>query len=233
MEPGAIRQVSLFKGLATRQVEAIAAGARRKRHRKGSTVLAEGDAGHSLYIILSGRVAICKTNELGESVHLAERGQGAHFGEMSLLDGKPRAADVVALEDSDFLVIDRSEFLRAIRSDPEVAIRILVTLCHRLRQADDQTAQSRTVRERLALKLLSLAEQGGRSQGTVKFRLGITRQSLAEQVRARRETVSRELSNLEAQGLIRCSGREIVVPDMSKLARLAGRETLLASQPSV
>ncbi|MBA3726265.1 MAG: Crp/Fnr family transcriptional regulator [Armatimonadetes bacterium] len=233
MEPSAIRQVSLFNGLGTRQVEAISAGARRKRHRQGSTVVAEGDAGHSLYIVLSGRVAICKTNALGESVHLAERGQGGHFGEMSLLDGKPRAADVVALEDSDFLVIDRSEFLRAIRSDPDLAIRILVTLCDRLRQADDQTSQILTVRERLAMKLLSLAKEGGRSHGTVKFRLGITRQALADQVRARRETVSREMSNLEAQGLIRSSGREIVVPDMSNLARFAGKETLLATQPSV
>jgi len=168
MEPAAIRSVHLFAGLAARQIEAIAAVSRKKRHRKGSTVVSEGDAGHSLYIVLAGRVAICKTNDLGDSVYLAERGAGTHFGEMSLLDGKPRAADVVALEDSEFLIVDRSEFIRAVRADSTLAIKIIATLCDRLRQADDQTTRNRPVRERLAHKLHSLAEATGAAGEAVR-----------------------------------------------------------------
>lgn len=228
-----LRKIDLLAGLSDRQIESLAASGRRKRLAAGAVVVSEGDPGHSLYLVLSGSVGIRKTDEFGNSVQVAERHADSFFGEMSLLDGGPRAADVVTLEPSEFLIVDRAEFLRLVKADPDVAMKVITTLCARLRESDTLASKRPTVRERLAHRLLDLVGDSGRYRNSARFRLPITRTALAEQVRACRETVSRELAQMERQGLIQRNGREILIPDLSRLSKAANLTAVSAARPPV
>ena len=116
----------------------------------GSTALFKsGDSGDALYLIESGRVRISVRDVDGSDVTLAELAGGDFFGEMALLDGKPRSADATVLEDARFAILSRENFLNFVRGNPDVALKMLSAITHRLRRTDELLRQrvSRNVNE--------------------------------------------------------------------------------------
>ena len=108
-----------------------------------------GDSGDALYLIENGRVRISVRDVDGSDVTLAELAGGDFFGEMALLDGKPRSADATVLEDARFAILSRENFLKFVRSNPDVALKMLSAITHRLRRTDELLRQrvSRNVNE--------------------------------------------------------------------------------------
>ncbi len=108
-----------------------------------------GDTGDALYLIESGRVRISVRDADGSDVTLAELAGGDFFGEMALLDGKPRSADATVIEDARFAILSRDNFLRFVRANPDVALKMMSAITHRLRRTDDLLRQrvSRNVNE--------------------------------------------------------------------------------------
>ena len=108
-----------------------------------------GDTGDALYLIESGRVRISVRDADGSDVTLAELAGGDFFGEMALLDGKPRSADATVLEDARFAILSRENFLRFVRANPDVALKMMSAITLRLRRTDDLLRQrvSRNVNE--------------------------------------------------------------------------------------
>ena len=130
------------------------------------------------------------------------------------LDGRPRSANVTTLSESEMLVLQRSDFVRAIESHPSIPIKLMVTLAQRLRNADRQTASLALlgIADRVCSVLTSLAEEEGdeTAEGFV-IRRRPTHQVLANMTGTARETVTRVLRRLEEEGYIRSQGREIVI----------------------
>ncbi len=108
-----------------------------------------GDSGDALYLIESGRVRISVRDADGSDVTLAELAGGDFFGEMALLDGKPRSADATVIEDARFAILSRENFLKFVRANPEVALKMMSAITNRLRRTDDLLRQrvSRNVNE--------------------------------------------------------------------------------------
>ena len=108
-----------------------------------------GDTGDALYLIESGRVRISVRDADGSDVTLAELARGDFFGEMALLDSKPRSADATVLEDARFAILSRDDFLKFVHSNPDVALKMMSALTHRLRRTDELLRQrvSRNVNE--------------------------------------------------------------------------------------
>jgi CRP/FNR family cyclic AMP-dependent transcriptional regulator len=137
-----LRQVPLFHSLHDAQLEALLDAAHVCVYPQDAAVVQQGQRideaqdGDSLYVILDGRVRVVRTVDGSERL-LAELGPGEFFGEMSLLDGKPRSATVVAEDDSQCLVLPRWSLLRIVRRDPEVAINLLTVMSERLRNTLD------------------------------------------------------------------------------------------------
>jgi CRP/FNR family transcriptional regulator, cyclic AMP receptor protein len=98
-----LRQVPLFAGLDTTLLQTLLQHSRRRKFKAYETLFHEGDPGYTFYIIVFGRVNIQRWNSSGDVVHIAQRGAGEHFGELSLIDGKPHMADVVTAEPCDLL----------------------------------------------------------------------------------------------------------------------------------
>ncbi|MBI5042663.1 MAG: Crp/Fnr family transcriptional regulator [Nitrospirae bacterium] len=104
---------------------------------KGTVLFREGDLGQEMYIIQSGRVKISKKVRNIEKT-LSMIGKGEFFGEMAILNDKPRSATAEVVEDSEILVIDRNTFETMIKGNTEIALRIIKKLSQRLQEADNQ-----------------------------------------------------------------------------------------------
>jgi len=108
-----------------------------KRFPAGTVLFSEGDKGEEMFILQSGKVKISKKIR-GVEKTLATLDKGEFFGEMAILNDKPRSATAETIEDSDMLVIDRKTFETLLRSNVEIAIRFIKRLADRLREANDQ-----------------------------------------------------------------------------------------------
>src|SRR2546428_8976979 len=106
-----------------------------RQYEAGEVIFFENDIGETAYIIERGRVEVLKNLD-GNNVHIAYIGPGEPFGEMSVIDEKPRSATVVAVERTFVRELHRDEFLQDIQTHPEIAISLLKVLFERLREAD-------------------------------------------------------------------------------------------------
>jgi CRP/FNR family cyclic AMP-dependent transcriptional regulator len=140
----ALGTIHLFRGLAPRGLERIAAIAGEETYERNTLVFREGDAGSKLYLILEGKVRISRNLAgMGEEA-LAVLGAGEAFGEMALIDDTPRSADAHVHERCRLLVISREAFEDLLFIHKDLAYEILWNfvkiLSHRLRDANDKMA---------------------------------------------------------------------------------------------
>lgn len=140
--PESLRKFPLFGDLYPAELAKIAKIIRRESYPEGFRVFSEGQAGTSMYLIEKGRVRISKTAPGHGEEALAILGPGNVFGEMAVLDGSPRSADVVVHEATDLLVIDRKDLEQLFTEDRDLAYFVLTamirTLANRLREMDDK-----------------------------------------------------------------------------------------------
>ncbi len=129
-----ITQLSLFKEQEKKVLLRLSKILEEEKYAAGSEIFAEGSVGEIIYIILSGEVLITKivNKKTGEKKPLAILGQGDFFGEMSLLEDKPRSASAIAKSEVDLLLLPRKEFLNLLHSEPEIAATYLFALNNQL-----------------------------------------------------------------------------------------------------
>ncbi len=104
---------------------------------RGAVLFREGEPGHEMFVVQSGRVHISKAVGDVEKI-LTTLGGGEFFGEMSILNDRPRSATATCAEDCRLIVIDPRTFETMIRSSAEIALRLIKKLANRLQAADDQ-----------------------------------------------------------------------------------------------
>jgi CRP-like cAMP-binding protein len=110
------------------------------RYQAGEVIIRENDFGETAYIIGEGRVEVSKKLE-GRNVHLAYLGAGETFGEMSMIDEKPRSATITAVTETVVSEVQRDDFFNSFQTDPKVALTLLKVLFERLREADAMILQ--------------------------------------------------------------------------------------------
>ena len=104
---------------------------------RGNMIFQFGDAGDTLYIVRSGRIQVFVENNQGEKIIFAENEPGDLFGEISLLDGGPRTANAIVIDDCELLELDRDGLLHLVRQHPHAAIDMLTVMGRRLRATDE------------------------------------------------------------------------------------------------
>jgi CRP-like cAMP-binding protein len=126
-----LKPLPLFEGMSSRHLRRIPA--RTRRFQAGEAIARVGDPGSGFYVILDGEVRVDPPK--GRRVTLKA---GDYFGEMALLDGAPRSANITALGEVTVMVIARAAFSKLLRSEPQIAQALLRTLAGRLRAAQKQ-----------------------------------------------------------------------------------------------
>lgn len=211
-------RIPLFSSLTPEALCALAGRMRRRKLPGGAPVVYRGDPAGALYVILSGQVKVHTATASGSEVILDVQGPGAFFGEMSLLDGRPRSADVTTLSASELALLDGDALRETVEGQPAVAWALLRFLSVRLREQNDQMEMlmTRDVAGRVAGLLLNLADSQGKllpDGKRVRVEVTLTQSDIAAFVGATRERVSRALSAFRTQGAIawdKDAGRWIV-----------------------
>jgi CRP/FNR family cyclic AMP-dependent transcriptional regulator len=191
-------------------VEELANLGQKRRWRRGSILIQEGDVGDTLFIVLSGGVRVYSSDPSGKEVTLGLYGAGEYVGEMSL-DGAPRAATVVTVEPTECAVITRDVLLTFISEHPEFAMTLITRLIRRARLATDsaRTMALLDVYGRLTRLLTQLAVP--QADGTWLVADRMTHLELSRHLACSREMVSRLLKDLENGGFVAIEGRSMVL----------------------
>jgi CRP/FNR family transcriptional regulator, cyclic AMP receptor protein len=133
----ALAKVGLFESLNPKYLKGIAGIAAERDFKSGEVLMRQGEEGIGLFIILSGKVRIDKTDASGRNVEIAENGPGDIMGEMAVFDGAPRSASVTASEDTSCLVLASWEFNAFLKAHPEAALELLPLVVKRFRETNE------------------------------------------------------------------------------------------------
>jgi CRP/FNR family cyclic AMP-dependent transcriptional regulator len=226
------RNHPIFGGFSPNLIELLCAKASFRRERRGATVFSKGDPGNGLYAVLSGIVKIGSSSTDGREVVFNLLHPGEIFGEIALLDGRPRTADAVATTDCELLLIDRRDFLPILRSQPEIAIGLIELLCARLRWTTDQYEEVMFLDfpGRLAKVVLRLAERANTAPGVQT--VSMSQRELANVLGKTRESINKELRKWARLGWVTLerSRIDVLVPDELAAIATAGFEPHLAKR---
>ena len=212
-----LRNVPLFANLDEQQLGVLARAVVRKNVGRNAKVIGAGDPTDSLYIVINGRLKVLMSDEQGREVILSILGPGEFFGEMGLLDDRPRSASVVTLEACELLTISKTEFKRSLADNSDLSLMVMRGLVKRLREADRKIGSLALmdVYGRVARLLLEMAEDIGGEKVVVKK---LSKQDIAKMIGASREMVSRVMKDLQLGGYIEVRGRSIALRDNILLA---------------
>jgi CRP/FNR family cyclic AMP-dependent transcriptional regulator len=136
-----LRKVPLFEGIPEKHLKSLAKWTTTRRYDAGQPIVTEGQTGLGLYCIQSGSVRVSKAGA-GSDHQLRTMGPGETFGELALLDDKPRSATVTAVDQTTAVLLDKSQFIAELKSHPEIALPVLQTIAGWLREADERAVQS-------------------------------------------------------------------------------------------
>ncbi len=209
-----LRNVPIFTDLTESDLNKIGAKMIPRVYEKGQMILLEESLGETFFIITRGAVKVTRLSDDGREVILAILGESDFFGEMSLLDGEGRSANIVANEDAQVLTLSRRDFLDCLESYPKIAIALLEELAIRLRKSDQQieSLSLSDSEQRIGITLIRLAEELGTiKHGHVTVQNLPFQQDIANMAGTSRETVSRTLKLLEDKALVKRDSRDLTI----------------------
>jgi CRP/FNR family transcriptional regulator len=215
-----LAKVPIFSGLSESELAFLVQRTVPRHYAAGESVFGEGEPCSGLYIVESGHVRIFKSSAGGREQVLTVDGPGSSVAELPVFDGGNYPASVAAVDDATLLFISKQDFQALCIAHPQVALKVLRVVGARLRRLVGiiEELSFTTVRHRLASFLLRQAQkEGKRTDRGVEVALPGSNQELASQIGTVRELVSRNLSRLQAQGMLRLEGRSVIIRDLKAL----------------
>ena len=216
-----LRNHSLFRDLPAAVIEHLGSYMKTRRVVRGTTIFAKGDPGTGLMGVLAGTVKVSVASADGKDIVLNLFHEGEVFGEIALLDGRPRTADATAMSDCELVVIERRDFVPFLSDHPDVMLKFIEILCSRLRRTSEQVQDITFLNlpTRLAKTLLQLtaAEDGS----ATARKAAVTQREISQMIGISRESTNKQLRAWAKRGWIRLErgGVNVIAPD--KLAAIA------------
>jgi CRP-like cAMP-binding protein len=217
----------LLRHLQPDALSRLAATAISMRHGPGSTIFQKGDPGGSMMAVVHGRVKICTYSADGKELVLNFIDRGGLFGEIAVLDGRPRSADAVAIGDTELLVLDRNRLLPFLTADPEVAARLIEVLCQRLRWTSEalEDALLRDAPARVARGLLRLAATFGKQEAKgVKIDIKLSQQQIGNLIGVSRESTNKYIVEWASAGYLTVDSGTLMITDREALQDISEAE---------
>ncbi len=215
-----LKRVPIFAGLSEQEFAFLMPRLVQRRFQGGEIIFNEGDQCAGLYLVQSGNVRIFKSSAGGREQVLAIDGPGSSIAELPVFDGGNYPASAQAVNDCNLFFFSRQDFQALCLQHPQVALKVLRVVGGRLRRLVNiiEELSFTTVRHRLIALLVRLAKaEGTRNGEAVTVLLPANNSELAAQIGTVRELVSRNLSRLQADGLIQVDTRDVQIPSLKKL----------------
>src|ERR1043165_5067673 len=147
-----LKKIPLFTALDDATLKELSGYLKREKYEPHQTIFWMNERGDHLYIIVSGKVLICYTDEEGQEVTLTFLSPGSFFGELSMIDGGPHTATARAVEETVLLMLDRATFYRFLEQHPKLSYTMLEVLSSRLRTSTVRMQGVINVNEKLQEK---------------------------------------------------------------------------------
>ena len=216
-----LSSVPIFSELNSKTLQKVSGLGSVKSYPKNSVILSEEEDGSALFVIISGKVKVSRSSkeDTSKEVILSILNPSDFFGEMALLDGLNRSASVIAMEDSQLFIIQRSDFLELLKEYPEVSIALLQELSQRLRVSSMKVKalSLKDAEGKVATVLLQLADDVGKiKHGTVEIDKLPFQHELANMAGTSRETISRTLHSFAKKGLVELEGSKLRIINYEK-----------------
>jgi len=176
-----------------------------------------------IYFVVEGAVEVVNYSQGGREIALARIAAGGYFGELAAIDGQPRSASVVALENCLVATMSPKAFDRLLVDHPELARGLLLRLARIIRACDNRIMDLSTLGaiQRVYLELLRLAVPDPAGAGKWVVLRAPAQREIASQASTTRETVTRAISELAAEGVVTREGRSLRIHDRDRLERLS------------
>ena len=208
-----LNTIEFFKGFDGTPLDTVVAASEQRSFARGGVLFTENDAATELFVVVSGRIAIANRSIDGRESVVALMERGDLLGEMPLFDGLARSAEARALEPSEVIAIAYAPLRDIYRDQPQLLWNVVEMLANRLRNTDEQLADSvfLDVTGRTAKRLLELAGAAD------EFSLPITQEELAGMVGASRERVNKAIASFVRLGWIEQSERRYRITNREQL----------------
>jgi CRP-like cAMP-binding protein/KaiC/GvpD/RAD55 family RecA-like ATPase len=219
-----LKGIPLFSSVSIDDLSNLSRLFTKRRYRKGEIIFHKGDSGSTFHIINSGVVKLTIPSEEAEDVFLAHLGPGDFFGELALLDDRPRSATATARDSTETLALERQDFLNFVKWYPDVAVSILAVLAQRIRNLNSQLESVILFKPqaRLAQTLLKLVNSHGtETPEGWKISIPLTRSELAEMIRVTPGTIRRLLRKFQEAGILSIEDRRYLIHKPEELHRRA------------
>lgn len=214
-----LQKVSLFSQLNPEQLQSIANICSKKTFKAGTVLFKEKEPGSVFYIVLTGSVKIYTTGQTGEEKIFAIFKSGDSFGELSLIDGKPRSTSAQTLEDSSLLALSAQNFLDLCKTNFDITHCIMQELCQRLRDTNDHVNDLifLDARSRVIKNIITLANKNGTRNGTlIHIRLALNYDELSRMAGVQKNVLLQVIRDLQDKKILLLGINEFTL-DLAKL----------------
>jgi len=203
-----LKKCTLFAVLDEKGRREIAAYARARSFAAGKSICRLGDRGDTMMAVVVGTVRVSLPTAKGKDLILADLPPGELLGEIALLDGRPRSANVTALTNCELLILQRRDVLPFLERNPKICLKLMELLCGRVRLSDERMYDIAffDLPVRLAKTLLRCVRRG---DGAMK--LSLSQHELAEMACGTRENVNRCLRGWQRQGILDLKDRWTII----------------------
>ena len=217
-----LAKVPVFETLDQAQLARVAAVSVPRSFDAAHVIFREGDASDTCYIVRHGHARAVRAHGDGRTITLAHFGPGDIFGELAMFDDERRSATVETLDGVEAIAVLGRDMRRLLREHPDIAVRLVISLGRRLREANERIARQsfQTVQSRVAGVLRQLVLQAqGEGAGDADVLVTATQADVAKLAGSSRESASRFLAVLERAGVVTQGRGRLTVHEPEALAR--------------
>jgi CRP/FNR family transcriptional regulator, cyclic AMP receptor protein len=218
---GLLGQVPVFETLAPEDLQRVVEVAVPRSFPGHHVIFREGDASDTCYVVRAGHARAIREHPDGRMITLAHFGPGDIFGELAMFDDELRSATVETLDEVQAIAVLGSDMRRLLRQHPDIAVKLVIALGRRLREANERLARQsfQTVQSRVAVVLDGLVRQAqNEGAAATDVLVTITQADIAQLAGSSRESASRFIAVLERAGVITQGRGRITVHDPEALA---------------
>jgi CRP/FNR family transcriptional regulator, cyclic AMP receptor protein len=207
----------LFSSLDEKARRDIAAYAMPRNFAAGESMCRIGDLGDSMMAVVVGIVRISRPTSGGKEIILADLRAGELFGEIALLDGKSRSANVTALTNCELMILERRNVMPFLERNPAACMKLMEILCARIRRSDERMSDIAFFNLPVRLAKTLLNYQPDVRAGA---KISLSQSELAEMAGGTREKVNRCLRDWQRQGIIELKNRWTIIRQPEALRQL-------------
>jgi CRP/FNR family transcriptional regulator, cyclic AMP receptor protein len=215
-----LARTEVFADLEERELREVVQVAVPRSWERGEVIFREGDTGDTCYLVRSGAVMLTREHQDGRMIALAECRAGDMFGELAMFRGETRSATAEAVEPTAAVALLAPDVQRLIRSNPDIAGKLLAVLAERVRRTTERLLQQsfQTVAGRVASALLAQAiarQAEGAPEHDVLIKA--TQAEIAQLAGTSRESASRFLATLERENVVSLGRGKVTVHEPGRL----------------